>query len=111
MPFPGLWGACDGDTVTVWVTVLVLVLVDTVVLVLVLVLGVVVVVVVGLSVVVVVGLSVVVVVLGCSVWVTVCVPSVGTGATEACDEVDDAVVLEVVDVELEPSPPVSETIA
>jgi hypothetical protein len=89
------------------VLVLVLVLVDTVVLVL----GVVVVVVVGLSVVVVVVGDVSVVVLGCSVWVTVSVPPVGTGATEAPDEVGDAVVLDVVDVELEPSPPVSETMA
>lgn len=87
---------------------LVLVLVDTVVLVL----GgvvVVVVVVVGLSVVV-VAVVVSVVVLGSSVCVTVSVPPVGTGATEAPDDVGVALVLEVVDVELEPSP-VSETMA
>ena len=70
---------------------LVLVLVDTVVL--------------GVVVVVVVGLSVVVVVVGVSVdelgsWVcvTVSVPPVWAGATEPPADVDDAVVLEVLDV-------------
>lgn len=86
---------------------LVLVLVDTVVLV---VGGVVVAVVVGLSVVVVVGESVVE--LGCEVCVTVWVPSVGAGRTEALDDVGVVVlVLEVVDVELDPSSPVSATTA
>jgi hypothetical protein len=102
---PGAW---VGGTVTVWVTVLVLVLVDTVVLVLV-VGGVVVVVVVGLSVVV-VAVVVSVVVLGSSVCVTVSVPPVGTGATEATDDVGVPLVLDVVDVELDPSP-LSETMA
>jgi len=94
--------------------VLVLVLVDTVVLVLVVGLGVVVVVVV----VVVVGLVVVVVgddsvvVLGASVWVTVSVPPVGAGTTDPADDgVVVALVLDVVDVVLEPSSPVSETTA
>jgi hypothetical protein len=88
--------------------VLVLVLVDTVVLVVGGVVVVVVVVVVSVVVEVVVGVSVVV--LGSSVCVTVSVPPVGTGATEAPDDVDVALVLDVVDVELEPSP-VSETMA
>ncbi|MDP9167270.1 MAG: hypothetical protein M3O32_14600, partial [Actinomycetota bacterium] len=84
---------------------LVLVLVDTVVLV---VGGVVVVVVVGLSVVVVDGESVVE--LGCEVCVTVWVPSVGAGRMEALDDLGVVVlVLEVVDVELDPSSPVSAT--
>jgi hypothetical protein len=104
---PGAW---VGGTVTVWVTVLVLVLVDTVVLVLVVGGGVVVVVVVvGLSVVV-VAVVVSVVVLGSSVCVTVSVPPVGTGATEATDDVGVPLVLDVVDVELDPSP-LSETMA
>ena len=88
--------------------VLVLVLVDTVVLVVGTV--VVVVVVVGLSVVVVVGDSVVV--LGSWDCVTVSVPPVGAGTTDAPgDVVDVALVLEVVDVVLDPSSPVNETTA
>jgi hypothetical protein len=85
----------------------VLVLVDTVVLVV----GVVVVVVVvGLSVVVVVGDSVVV--LGSWVCVTVSVPPVGAGTTDPSDDVVAVtLVLEVVDVELDPSSPLNETIA
>jgi hypothetical protein len=89
------------------VLVLVLVLVDTVVLVV----GVVVVVVVvGLSVVVVVGDSVVVV--GSWVCVTVSVPPVGAGTTNPSDDVVEvALVLEVVSVELDPSPPVNDMMA
>jgi hypothetical protein len=92
--------------------VLVLVLVDTVVLVVGLgvVVVVVVVVVVGLVVVVVADDSVVL--LGASVCVTVSVPPVGAGATDSADDgVDVALLLDVVDVELEPSSPVSETMA
>ena len=89
--------------------VLVLVLVDTVVLVVGTVV-VVVVVVVGLSVVVVVGDSVVV--LGSWDCVTVSVPPVGAGTTDAPgDVVDVALVLEVVDVVLDPSSPVDDTTA
>jgi hypothetical protein len=89
------------------VLVLVLVLVDTVVLV---VGTVVVVVVVGLSVAVVVGDSVVV--LGSWDCVTVSVPPVGAGTTDAPgDVVDVALVLEVVDVVLDPSSPVDDTTA
>lgn len=94
-----------GGNVTVCVTVLVLVLVlvDTVVLVL----GVVVVVVGSVVVVVVVGVSEV----DSGVCVTVCVPPVGGGTTEALDDVDAVVVLDVVVEASEPSPPVSETMA
>jgi hypothetical protein len=107
MPPPGFTGERVEVCVTVCVTVLVLVLVDTVVLVLG---GVVVVVVVGLSVVVVVvGVSVVG--LDCSVCVTVSVPPVGAGATKPPDEDGVVVALDVVDGELDPSPPVSDTMA
>ncbi|BDX34732.1 hypothetical protein TUM20985_52790 [Mycobacterium antarcticum] len=99
-----------GGSVTVCVTVLVLVLVlvETVVLVL----GgvvVVVVVVVGSVVVVVVGVSEVV--LDSGACVTVSVPPVGGGTTEGLDDVDAVVVLDVVVVASEPSPPVSDTMA
>lgn len=100
-----------GGTVTVWVTVLVLTLVDTVVLVV----GgevavvVVVVVVVGVSVDDVVVSASVVVVVGSWLCVTVSVPPVGTGATPADGDVVE--VTDVVDVGLEASPPVNETMA
>ena len=88
---------------TVLVLVLVLVLGGDVVVV------VVVVVVVGdVVVVVVAGDSVVV--LGAPVSVTVCVPAVGAGATDS-DSADVVGVVVVVDVGLDESPPVSETIA
>jgi hypothetical protein len=105
-----------GGTVTVWVTVLVLVLtlVDTVVLV---VGGEVVVEVVAVVAVVEVGLSVddvvvsasVVVVVGSWLCVTVSVPPVGNGATPADGEVVG--VTDVVEVGLEASPPVNDTMA
>jgi hypothetical protein len=106
--YPGEAGALVGGTVTVCVTVLVLVLVETVVLVV----GgvvVVVVVVVGSVVVVVVGVSEAE--LDSGVCVTVSVPPVGAGMTEPLDDVDAVVVLEVVVVASEPSPPVSDTMA
>jgi hypothetical protein len=104
MPPPGFTGERVEVSVTVCVTVLVLVLVDTVVLV--------------LGGVVVVGLSVVVVVVGVSVvgldssvCVTVSVPPVGAGATKPPEEDGVVVALDVVDGELDPSPPVSDTMA